>query len=287
MIAAGRLPAVRGRAARVRDRGRRRDGRGEPERAAEDARGAAAVRAPDPGQRRARGAAGDGPLALSRPCASARSAPRRSRRGSAEPARRGAERTAAARLAAGDPERARFLLGEDGRDLRAAAERLARRRSRGRPRRRAVGGDRARRPRRRPSIAPRRCETRAAEAEEEAADRSPAAVRRRAREAEDAAAARGRRARTETARPRPRLLGAWVRDLAAVADGAAPSSALNSDHADELARARRGARRPARAARRRARARHAPAPAGQRLRGAGPGGARVSPGIPAARDRRR
>ena len=71
----GRLPPVRGRAARVRDRGRRRDGRGEPERAAEDARGAAAVRAPDPGQRRARGAAGDGALALPGRSASAGSAP--------------------------------------------------------------------------------------------------------------------------------------------------------------------------------------------------------------------
>ena len=61
---AGALPAVRGRAAGVRDRGRRRDGRGEPERAPEDARGATPVRAPDPDQRRARGVAGDGSLAL-------------------------------------------------------------------------------------------------------------------------------------------------------------------------------------------------------------------------------
>ena len=56
-----RLPAVRGRAPRLRDRGRRRDGRGEPERAAEDARGAARLRPPDPDHRRAGGAARDGP----------------------------------------------------------------------------------------------------------------------------------------------------------------------------------------------------------------------------------
>ena len=42
------LPALRGPEARVRHRGRRGDGRGEPERAAEDARGAARLRPPDP-----------------------------------------------------------------------------------------------------------------------------------------------------------------------------------------------------------------------------------------------
>ena len=84
----GRLPAVRGRAPGVRDRGRRGDGRGEPERAAEDARGAARVRASDPRHRRARGVAGDGALALPRRALRAASAPTRSRLGwpSAPPA---------------------------------------------------------------------------------------------------------------------------------------------------------------------------------------------------------
>ena len=60
----GRLPAVRGSAPRLRDRGGGGDGGREPERAAEDPRGAAAVRPPGPGHLRARRAAGDGPLAL-------------------------------------------------------------------------------------------------------------------------------------------------------------------------------------------------------------------------------
>ncbi len=91
-------------------------------------------------------------------------------------------------------------------------------------------------------------QTRAAEAEEEAADRSPAAVRRRAREAEDAARRAARRARTETLDLGLALLGAWMRDLAAVADGA-PELALNSDRADELAELAEGldARRARRA----------------------------------------
>ena len=159
----------------------------------------------------------------------------------------GAERTAAARLAAGDPERARFLLGDDGRALRAAAERLAR----------AVReGDLAGAPCEGIAAAAEAAsehrsaavQTRAAEAEEQAADRSPAAVRRRAREAEDAARRAGRRARTETLDLGLALLGAWVRDLAAVVDGA-PEFALNSDHADELAELAEGldARRARRA----------------------------------------
>ena len=60
----GRLPAVRGSAPRLRDRGGGGDGGREPERAAQDPRGAAAVRPPGPDHLRARRAAGDGPLAL-------------------------------------------------------------------------------------------------------------------------------------------------------------------------------------------------------------------------------
>ena len=75
---------------------------------------------------------------------------------------------------------------------------------------------------------------RAADAEEEAADRSPQAVRRRAKEAEDLARRSGRRARTETVDLGLALLGSWMRDLAAAAEGG-PELALNSDRTAELA----------------------------------------------------
>jgi DNA polymerase-3 subunit delta' len=75
---------------------------------------------------------------------------------------------------------------------------------------------------------------RATEAEEQAADRSPAAVRRRAKDAEELARRSGRRARTETVDLGLALLGSWMRDLAATADGGV-ELALNSDRAEELA----------------------------------------------------
>ena len=61
-----RLPAVRGRSPRLRDRRCGGDGGGEPERAAEDARGTGPVRPPHPDHGRARGAARDRALALPR-----------------------------------------------------------------------------------------------------------------------------------------------------------------------------------------------------------------------------
>jgi DNA polymerase-3 subunit delta' len=145
----------------------------------------------------------------------------------------GPERTAAARLAAGDPERARFLLGEDGRGLRAAAEQLARA---------AREGDLAEAPweglvtAAEAASEHRSAEVRerATDAEEQAADRSPQAVRRRAKEAEDLARRSGRRARTETVDLGLALLGSWMRDLAAAAEGGA-ELALNSDRTAELA----------------------------------------------------
>ena len=258
----GRLPAVRGRAPRLRDRGRRRDGRGEPERPAEDARGAAAVRAPDPGQRRARGAAGDGPLALPRGPLRAGSAPRRSRRGSpTTPAGAGAHRRRAAR-------RRRRRRGPascsttSGRALREAAEELV-------PRRRARASSRARRGRR--SLERRRGGRRASLAEAARARREadeqarPSAVRTgrpppRPGGRGGGASARWRRARTATLDLGLALLGAWMRDLAAVAEGARraraqlrPDRRARSALADGL-----DARRARRA--RRARARHPPPP---------------------------
>jgi DNA polymerase-3 subunit delta' len=145
----------------------------------------------------------------------------------------GAERTAAARLAAGDPERARFLLGDDGRALRAAAEELARAAREGRlgeaPWERLAGAAEAASEHHTAAV-----RERAAEAEEQAADRSPAAVRRRAKDTEELARRAGRRARTETLDLGLALLGAWMRDLAAAAEGG-PELALNSDRAGELA----------------------------------------------------
>ena len=191
----------------------------------------------------------------------------------------GAERTAAARLAAGDPARARFLLDDDGRALRAAVEELVSAirsgRLEGRPWEALAGAAEA-------AGEHRSAEVRAAAeaAEEQAADRSPTATRRRAREAEESARRAGRRARTATLDLGLALLGAWMRDLAAVADDGV-ELALNSDRIAALDRARRRPRRPPRPPRRRAGAGHAAAPDGERLRGAGARSAGVSPGFPA------
>ena len=91
--------------------------------------------------------------------------------------------------------------------------------------------------------------SRAAEAEEEAAERSAQASRRRAREAEEGAKRGARAARTGALDLGLGLLAAWLRDLAAAADGAG-ELALNADRRAELEasaqgidgrRARRGA----------------------------------------------
>ena len=116
----------------------------------------------------------------------------------------GEELTAAARLAAGDVERARFLLSERGRKLRAAALELA-------PP--APGG------------APWRKLLKAAEEvgeDAEAAARSAleaekeAGVKRSARELAEEAKRAGRRRRTETLDLGLYLSASWFRDLAAV-----------------------------------------------------------------------
>ena len=92
-----------GRAPRLRHRGGRGPARREPERAAEDARGAGALRPPDPDLLRAGAARRDDPLAL-RPgrVRAARARTRCSRRSGA-----GEEADAAARLSGGDVELAR------------------------------------------------------------------------------------------------------------------------------------------------------------------------------------
>ncbi len=152
-----------------------------------------------------------------------------------DPATDPAERRAAARLSDGDPERAAFLLSEPGRELRGAVAELAR----------AIGagelagtpwnalieaaeeaGERA--------AAAARAEAEAAA--EQAAERAGPAARRLARDAEEAARRSSRRARTATLDLALALLGAWLRDLAAAADGAG-GLALNADRAPELERA--------------------------------------------------
>ena len=221
VIAPGRLPPVRGRAAGVRDRGRRRDGRGEPERAAEDARGAAAVRPSDPGQRRARGAARDGALAL----------PRGALRAARPEAVEARLEGAGSRRRAARPPRG---------SAAATWGRAASCSSRGGPR--AAGRGRGAGPGR----APRRARRRALGRRWRAPPTPPASARRRGPRA-------GRRARPRRMRPsaaapaappaQPRGRGgwrsaprgapatrpstsawdcsaAWMRDLAAVAEGA-------------------------------------------------------------------
>jgi DNA polymerase III subunit delta' len=145
-----------------------------------------------------------------------------------------AERHAAARLADGDAGRARFLLGAEGRELRAAAEALVTA---------AATGELARAPWNALAAAADAAGERAGaevlaaaeRAEEEAAERTPQATRRRARDAEEAAKRSSRQARNATLDLGLALVAAWLRDLAAAADGAA-DLALNSDRRAEVER---------------------------------------------------
>ncbi len=143
-----------------------------------------------------------------------------------------AERRAAARLCDGDLTRAAFLVGSEGRELRGEVEALVR----------AVAtGDLAGAPWESLVVAADAAGEReaaavraaAAAAEEEAAERSGPAARRRAREADEAAKRASRRARNATLDLGLALLGAWMRDLAAVAERA-PELAYNSDRTEQL-----------------------------------------------------
>ncbi|HEX5984574.1 MAG TPA: hypothetical protein VFY69_10240 [Solirubrobacterales bacterium] len=153
----------------------------------------------------------------------------------------GDEVAAAARLAAGDLERARLLLSEEGRALRADAERCVTA---------AVEGRCASAPWK--ALLDRAQE---AGADTEAAARdaleedTQAGIKRSARDIADAAKRAGRRRRTEILELGFELCAAWLRDLAAVASGA-EEVAFNRDRLDQLraqaggldaARARRGA----------------------------------------------
>jgi DNA polymerase-3 subunit delta' len=149
------------------------------------------------------------------------------------------EIAAAARLAAGDLERARLLLSERGRELRAEAERCIGAALDGRcadapwkallDRAQSAGAD---------------VEAAAREALEE---ESKAGIKRSAKEIADGAKRAGRRRRTEILELGYELCAAWLRDLAAVASGA-EEVVFNRDRL-ELLRSQAGGLDPARARR--------------------------------------
>lgn len=143
------------------------------------------------------------------------------------------ELRAAARLSGGELERARFLVTPQGQALRSAVEECVRA---------AVEG--------RLAAAPWRAVLEIAEAAGEAAAERVRAVaeewaesagatgaeaRRTARDGEEAARRAARRARTSTLDLGLALIGAWLRDIAAVAEGA-PDLLLTADRAEILAR---------------------------------------------------
>jgi DNA polymerase-3 subunit delta' len=141
----------------------------------------------------------------------------------------GSELAAAARLCGGDAGRARLLLSDPGRELRARAEACARAAREGRLDDRPwqamlESADSA------GAEAGERAAARIAEGGEGLDARE---ARRHRREAEDAAKRAARARRTELLDLSLALCGAWFRDLAAVADGA-PDLLLNIDRADAL-----------------------------------------------------
>jgi DNA polymerase III subunit delta' len=155
--------------------------------------------------------------------------------------RRPEEVAAAARLAAGDPERGLLLLAESGRALRGEVEAALTA---------ALDGDVAKAPWKallaRAEAAGEEAEGAAREALEAAAE---AGVKRSAKDLADEAKRAGRRRRTEILDLGLELCAAWLRDLAALASGAG-EVVFNSDRLDVLgaqasgldpAAARRGA----------------------------------------------
>jgi DNA polymerase III subunit delta' len=149
-----------------------------------------------------------------------------------------AERRAAARLSGGDPRRAEFLVGEQGRELRAVAAECGGV---------ALSGELDAAPWRRMlsaaeaagALAGAETVRRLAAIAAEAGRDEGREGRRAAREAEEAGRRAARRARTEALDAGLGLLAAWLRDLAAVADGA-EDLALNADRLAELRTAATG-----------------------------------------------
>ncbi len=148
------------------------------------------------------------------------------------------ERRAAARLSGGDPRRAEFLVGEQGRELRAVEAECAGA---------ALSGELEGAPWRRMLSAAEAAGartgeetvTRLAAIAAEAGQDEGRAGRRAAREAEEAGRRAARRARMEALDAGLGLLAAWLRDLAAVADGA-EDLVLNADRLPELRAAATG-----------------------------------------------
>jgi DNA polymerase III subunit delta' len=142
---------------------------------------------------------------------------------------------AAARLAGGDAERAHLLASPAGEELRAAVGSWAA----------AIGsGELAGAPWTEILAAAESAGAdTAAEVERTLTERGEAAggaaAKRAARDAQAAGRRAGRRHRTEILDLALGLLGAWFRDIAAVAEGA-PEVILNADRADELTRAATG-----------------------------------------------
>jgi DNA polymerase-3 subunit delta' len=149
------------------------------------------------------------------------------------------EIAAAARLSAGDPTRARFLLSDSGKTLRAAALSLGR----------AVGGDspdtqHASASAESPPTAPtpwsqllKTAETAGEDAEDAARkaleEEAEAGVKRSAKDMADEAKRTGRRRRTEVLDLGLELVASWHRDLAATASGA-DDVVFNRDRLEEL-----------------------------------------------------
>jgi DNA polymerase-3 subunit delta' len=140
-------------------------------------------------------------------------------------AHRPEEVAAVARLAAGDLERARLLLGERGRELRDEAERCVAA---------VLAGEVASAPWKRlldrAEAAGEEVEAATREALEEEAK---AGLKRTARDIADEAKRAGRRCRTEILDLGLELCALWLRDLAAIASGA-EEVAFNRDRLDQL-----------------------------------------------------
>ncbi len=142
------------------------------------------------------------------------------------------ERRAAARLAGGDTDRAAFLLGEQGRELRRGAQACVGA---------ALTGELADAPWRGLLSAAEAASEQASSAAQarfealavEAGEDEGRGARRRSREAEEATRRAARRARTEALDLGLALIAAWLRDLATVAEGA-EGLVLNTDRLEEL-----------------------------------------------------
>jgi len=143
----------------------------------------------------------------------------------ADPAQRSQEIAAAARLAAGDLERARLLLGPRGREVREDVERCAAA---------ALSGEVASAPWKglldRAQAAGEEVEAATREVLEEEAK---SGIKRTARDIADESKRAGRRRRTEILDLALELCAAWFRDLAALAAGA-DDVAFNRDRLDQL-----------------------------------------------------